>query len=76
MIPLASLKPTEVSGPPQRFRIPPPDATDDQAFLELSPLHFRGPLTARYRLPDNATRFAAQASLGAQYDPKGLRTKM
>src|SRR5690606_37300997 len=51
MVALAALQPHAVEGPPTRYEIPQPRATDPDALLGLSPVEFRGPLTARYILP-------------------------
>jgi hypothetical protein len=63
MIPLATLTPSRVEGPPTRYVVPRPRLLDPAAPLELSPLEFRGPVVARYALPVACTRFAAQAEL-------------
>ncbi|HRP63249.1 MAG TPA: hypothetical protein PK400_08155, partial [Phycisphaerales bacterium] len=62
---LASLPPPQVEGPETRYTIPVPAATEPLAVLGLSPIEFRGPLLARYALPEGASRFAATALLPA-----------
>ena len=63
LVPLASLTPSDVDGPPSRYRIPPPTVLDASASLNLSRLELRGPLTVRYAVGDRYLRFAAEAVL-------------
>ena len=44
MIPLASLRPTRIDGPPTRYRCPGPALESRPAPLELSSIEYRGPL--------------------------------
>jgi hypothetical protein len=60
LVPLASLSLTDLTAPPTRYSAPPPTVSDDPAPLDLRPVAFSGPLTARYALPPNARRFAAR----------------
>ncbi|MCI0362335.1 MAG: hypothetical protein L0Y44_16150 [Phycisphaerales bacterium] len=66
MVPLASLAPTRVEGPPTRYTLPRPAALDPSAPLGLSDLDYRGPIVARYALPAGADRFTAIAELPYQ----------
>lgn len=63
LVPLASIEPASIDGPPDRFTIPPPVRTQPAAVADLSPIEIRGPLTLRYILPTGVTRFAASAML-------------
>jgi len=66
MTPLATLRPESITGPETRYTIPAPRMLDARAVGHLSPIEYRGPLTARYMLPEGATRFAAVAELPEQ----------
>ncbi len=66
LVPLASLSPSRVEGPPTRYVVPKPQAIDSasgSAPLGLSQVEFRGPLTVYYALPAGCTRFAAEAEM-------------
>lgn len=64
-VPLAGLDATEVEGPPTRYLVPEPDASNTPAPLDLVDVLFRGPLLARYRV-EGASRFAATLELPAR----------
>ncbi|HWB21130.1 MAG TPA: hypothetical protein VG711_12580 [Phycisphaerales bacterium] len=63
IVPLASIKPLDVSGPSTRFMIPPPRVMDAFAPLQASRISMSGPLKVRYPLPAHSRRFSATASL-------------
>jgi hypothetical protein len=63
MIPLASVAPTSVEGPPTRYTIPRPRLRETAAVLELGVIEYHGPLTAHYPVPAGCRRFAARAEL-------------
>ena len=63
LVPLASLDPLSIDGPATRFTIPRPVTLDANAVADLSSLEFRGPLSVRYQLPGDKSRFAAAAEL-------------
>lgn len=51
LIPLASLDPHDVEGPPIRYTIPLPEVSARQTALGLRDITLRGPMIARYRIP-------------------------
>lgn len=63
LIPLASLDEPSVTGPPTRYVTPSPKVLDEVAPLGLARLRLDGPLTARWRVPEGVTGFAAEAAL-------------
>jgi len=63
MIPLATLTPSRVEGPPLRYVLPKPQVLDPNAPLGLSKIEIRGPLVVRYTLPVGCQRFTAEAEL-------------
>lgn len=69
VVPLASLAPTRVEGPPTRFILPKPQVGNADGPLGLAPIEFRGPIVVRYALPPLADpgrtvrNLAAEASL-------------
>jgi len=63
LVPLASIEPHDVVGPPSRYVVPPPRVIDEPAAIDLKAIEMRGPLTARYTLPPDAHRFAALVRL-------------
>jgi hypothetical protein len=63
LLPFASMRPRRVQGPPTRYRVPEPTAMPDRTALGLSPVEFRGPVSATYVLPDGALWFSAEAKL-------------
>jgi hypothetical protein len=63
LVPLASLPPSRVEGPPTRYTLPKPQALDPDAALGLSSIEYSGPLVARYAIPAGCQRFIADAEL-------------
>jgi hypothetical protein len=63
IVPLSTLPPTRVEGPPTRYVIPDPVVLDDSALLGAGRIEYRGPMTVHYALPPGAVRFAAEAVL-------------
>ena len=63
MVPLASIAPARIEGPPTRYVLPKPALVDPGAPLGLSAIEFRGPIVARYMMPVGAQRFTAEAEL-------------
>jgi len=63
LVPLASIDPHDIEGPPVRYLVPAPTVGAQAAPLGLRPITMRGPLTARYTQPENASRFVAGARL-------------
>ncbi len=59
LIPFASLAPTSVSGPIERYAVPAPQPDEVAAPLGLSDVRFSGPATIEYTLPAAALRFSA-----------------
>lgn len=69
LLPLAAITPSRVQGPATRYLVPDPLVLEPDASLQVSPIEIRGPLVARYTLPDRCRRFAAEA-----YIPIGAQT--
>jgi hypothetical protein len=63
MVPLASIAPSRIEGPPTRYVLPRPVLVDPSAPLALSAIDFRGPIVVRYMMPVGAQRFTAEAEL-------------
>ena len=61
MLPLVTIAPSRIEGPPSRYLIPKPRLLDALAPLDLSRIEFRGPLVSRYALPAGCVRLAAEA---------------
>ena len=62
---LADLRTVAVEGPPTRYRVPAPEISGTAAPLGLAPIRISGPVEVRWRLPEGAQRFAAEAVLPA-----------
>jgi len=65
---LASIPPSDVSGPPTRYVTPPPAVDSAPAALGLHAIQFSGPVIAHYPLPRGASRFVASARLPRESD--------
>jgi hypothetical protein len=65
---LASIPPSDVSGPPARYVTPPPSVDPAPAALGLQAIQFSGPVVAHYPLPRGASRFVASARLPRESD--------
>lgn len=63
LVPFASLTPRRVAGPESRYVVPEPAILDEIAPLGLKRVELRGPLTARYVLPQGATYLTAEAEM-------------
>ncbi|MEM7229790.1 MAG: hypothetical protein AAF432_13345 [Planctomycetota bacterium] len=63
LVPLSTLEPSRVEAPESRYRVTPPDRSDDERPLNLGTLRYDGPLTVRYLVPDGTRRLAAEAHL-------------
>lgn len=60
--PLASIEPTLVSGPPERYRVPAPAVDDPAAPLGLAAIALSGPMSVSYTVPAGV-RLSAVARL-------------
>lgn len=67
LLALASIEPSRVEGPPNRFAVSVPEIVGEVAPLELHDMSFRGPITVHYAVPPGTRRFAAEASLPASH---------
>jgi hypothetical protein len=63
LVPLSSIAPARVEGPPTRYLVSDPVILDTSSMLGISRIEYRGPLTVYYTLPEGASRFAAVATL-------------
>ena len=63
LLPLSTLTPRDVSGPPERYFVPEPAIATHDAPLNARAIEFRGPVTVSYRLPNAVNRFAASVEL-------------